>query len=313
MKDEHSNAWPDFLVIGAGKSGTTSLDNYLRQHPQVFMPPIKEPNFYGFELYSEKDFLSDPEELEYFKCSITDKSEYLNLFKGVEKSFMKGEVSNTYMYHDNACFQIKKYIPHVKLIAILRQPAERLYSRFLHLVRESRMPTNSFSDCLQEGNIWWKRNDLVQEGFYFKHLSKFYDHFPKSQLKVILYEDFRKDPHKQLSEVYSYLGLANDFQPDMSVSFNKSGFIKNKFYDNIFGQTGLVTKTAQAIIPSKMYLQLKHSQMLHRILNNVRQRNLHRPHLDEGLKDNVTSLYTEDIQSLSALIGKDLKHWLPKN
>lgn len=311
MNQLTSTHWPDFLIIGAGKSGTTSLDNYLRQHPGVYMPPVKEPNFYGFEPFSEADFAKDAGALQYFQESVTDKEEYLGLFMDAASDQVKGEVSNTYLYHEYACGQIKKYVPGVKLVSIFRQPAERLFSRYLHLARENRLPTEHFEDCLNEDSIWWERNDLIPEGFYFKHLSKFYEEFPEAQIKVILYDDFRNNPGQVLEDLYSFLGVDSSFKADTTINFNKSGIVKNKLYDSIFGQTGVITKTMQKVVPSKMYGELRNSQTLHRMLNGLRNRNLHRPAFDPTLKSKVTDIYAEDIRSLSGLIKRDLTHWLP--
>src|SRR5690606_20361952 len=135
--------------------------------------------------------------------------------------------------------KIKSYVPQAKMIAIFRQPAERLYSRYLHLARDNRMSADDFNNVFDRNSIWWNRNDLVQEGFYFRHLSRYFEMFPKENLKILLYEDLKK-PETTLKEIYDFLGLDPSFQPDTSMRFNESGFIKNKFYDQIVGRNSVI-------------------------------------------------------------------------
>lgn len=302
--------WPDFLVIGAGKCGTTSLDHYLRQHPGIYMSPVKEPNFYGLVSLDVDEFATTPEQVKFYNSCVTEEQEYLRLFEEAGINQLKGEISNTYLYHSQACAEIKSRIPEAKLVAIFRQPAERLYSRYLHLARENRLPTRDFSDCLDTSTIWWQRDDLVKEGFYFKHLSKFYENFSSDQIKVFLFEDLKRDPQALMRELLEFLGADSSFEPDMSVNYNSSGFVKNKLYDSVFGQIGIVRKAAGAMIPNSLFKKLKNSQGAQKALNKVREKNLHKPKFDPDLKRSITDIYKEDIVKLSELIGRDLKHWL---
>ena len=303
--------WPDFVIIGSGKSGTTSLDHYINQHPEIFMSPFKEPNFFGFELMDETDFLDDPNELSYFKSSVTQEEEYLKLFQN-SKAYQKvGETSNSYMFHKDACQQLHHHIPNVKLIAILRQPSERLYSRFLHLARINKLPTERFEDCLDTKNkIWWNRNDLIKEGFYYKHLKKFYNTFRPENIKIFFFEELTNNPRKLMRELYEFIGVESSFQPDMSFKLNSSGYIKNKFYDSIFGESKGIIQSARTLLPNCLYSKLKKNHFAMKIKSKIREKNLHKPKLDLNVKNEVTRIYAEDIINLSRMINKDLSHWL---
>jgi hypothetical protein len=307
-KDPHI---PDFLIIGAGKSGTTSLDNYLKQHPQIFIPQFKEPNFYGYENNTPEDFKDNPGELTHYKNSVTDLQSYLKLFEKALPFQVIGETSNTYMYHEGAAARIKYYNPNMKLIAVLRNPAERLYSRFLHLAREDRRPTEEFSDCLKKDTIWWQRNDLIKEGFYFRHLSKFFRSFPSQNIRIFLYEELNKQPDRVLKEIYSFLGVDPSFKTDLSIRYNESGLIKNRFWDKIYGQHGVVVKTIKAMLPESINSMLRENLFIQKKLNTLRSKNLLKPKLDPKLKARLTKeVYADDIRNLQRLIQKDLSHWL---
>jgi hypothetical protein len=302
---------PDFLVIGGGKSGTTSLNMYLKQHPEIFMPAVKEPNFYGYENKTPDDFGGDLEEIAYFKNSITDLAKYLDLFRNAAPGQIKGEISNTYMHHDQAPMRIKHYNPAMKLIAILRQPAERLFSRYLHLARENRLPTSNFSDCRNKDSVWWKRNDLIKEGFYFKNLSRYYQLFPRQNIKIYLYEELNNDARQVLKDIFTFLNVNPNFNPDSRIHYNKSGLIKNQFLNKIYGQKGLISSGVKAVFPKSIVSNLKGNAFIRSTINYLRQQNLKRPKPDPAVLNWLThEVYEADIKNLQELIGKNLEHWL---
>jgi hypothetical protein len=269
---------------------------------------VKEPNFYGYEKTNSENL--SKEELHHYKTSVTRLSDYLALFEPAEPGKLLGETSNTYMYHPDAPERIHHYNPNMKLIAVLRQPAGRLYSRFLHLARENRTPTSQFADCLDQETIWWKRNDLIKEGFYYKNLSKFYKLFPKENIRVYLYEEFNERPEIVLKDIFRFLGVSTEFKVDSSVKFNESGFIKNEFLNKIYGQKGIISKTVKTIFPSAIVKTLKQSMFVQKQLNGLRGKNLVKPKLDPQIRQKLThEVYGEDIRNLQNLIQKDLSHW----
>jgi hypothetical protein len=306
---------PDFLVIGAGKSGTTSLYKYLRQHPEIFMPVVKEPNFYGYENKTAGDFGADLEEIAHFNKSVTGLASYLDLFKNAAPHQVKGEISNAYMYHDQAPARIKHYNPQMKLIAILRQPAGRLYSRYLHLARENRLPTPNFSDCKDKNSIWWRRNDLIKEGFYFKNLSRYYELFPAQNIKIYLYEELNNNVDQVLKDIFKFLNVNPEFAPDPTIRYNQSGIVKNQFLNKIYGQKGLITSGVKAVFPTSVVKNLKDMSFLEKIVNNLRAKNLDKPKPDPAIWNWLThDVYGADLRNLEGLIGRDLSRWrVPKS
>jgi len=126
---------PNFLIIGAAKSGTTSLYHALKQHPKIFMSPVKEPNFFALE-GGELNYPQGTVDPRYLAQCITTKEEYNQQFEGVSNEIAVGEASPIYLYHPQAPVRIKNCLPNVKIIVILRNPIERAYSNFLHHIRE---------------------------------------------------------------------------------------------------------------------------------------------------------------------------------
>ena len=301
---------PNFIIIGAGKSGTTALYEYLAEHPEVYMSPVKETNFFaleGTELVNPDD---DPEQMYHYPWSITNREAYEALFAGVKEEQAIGEVSPMYLYNQRAPFAIKENLPKVKLIVILRNPVDRLYSRYMHLARERREPTENFADALDRSSIWWRRDDLVQEGFYYTHLKRYYDLFDPSQIKVYLYDDLRKDPVGLMKDLYRFIGVNEEFEADMGAEYNVSGKIKNQFVDRLIGQNNLLMSTLDRISPEARNL-LKNQAWLRKHINKLRNKNLDRPKMDPEVRNAlIEEVYGQEIEALQDLIGRDLSSWL---
>lgn len=300
---------PDFLIIGAGKSGTTSLDNYLKQHPKIYMSPTKEPNFFAYDKIDLSKL--DKDAVAHYHESVTNLNDYLTLFKDASPEQIIGETSNTYLVIDGTAEVIHDYIPNVKLISILRQPTHRLYSRYLHLARENELPSENFVDVLDKNSLWWVRNDLVKEGFYFTNLKRYFNVFPKENIKVFLQEDLKDNLHDTLNDIFQFLNVEKTVEVDGGVEYNKSGFIKNKFYDKTIGHNSIVKKLIKQTLPAGLYNQMKNNQWLQKKVTDIQNKNLDRPQLDEELYKRITNdVYSEEIKKLSQLINRDLSHWL---
>jgi hypothetical protein len=272
------------------------------------MSPVKETNFFALEGEQLVDQKDDPEQMSHYPWSVTDYDSYKDLFQDATSEKAIGEVSPMYLYSKKAALNIKERIPNVKLIAILRQPTDRLYSRYLHLARENRTPTSSIEDALDKQSIWWKRNDLIQEGFYHAHLKKYYALFPKEQIHVVLYDDFRTNPEAIIKEIYQFIGVDSSYSPSMNTEFNVSGFVANKKLDNIIGQNSMVKSWITKASPA-LTRYMSGNKMIKSWVNQMRNKNLKRPPLSKTLKIQINEIYRSEIDKLQNLISKDLSHW----
>lgn len=309
MTTAYLGAWPDFLIIGAGKSGTTSLHHYLQQHPDIFMSEVKEPNFFALKDEAPVDTQDDKQQFFHYPWAVRDPARYRALFSEAKPHQRKGESSTMYLYRPEALPNIKEYVPEVKLVAIFRQPAERLYSRYLHLAREDRLPTPYFEDVTDTGSLWWQRNDLVPEGFYYRHLARFFEAFPSENIKVFLYEHLQHDATTLIRELYHFLEVDPDFTPQLGTRYNQSGFIKNRFYDTLVGQRSVLKNSVASVLPG-VYQMARKSPDMQRILNKLRAQNLHKPTMSEATWHYLThEVYREDIEQLQTLLKIDLSHW----
>ena len=217
---------PNFLIIGAAKAGTTSLYEYLKQHPQIWMSPVKETNFFALE-GETLDFHGPGDQDWISSFSITKIEEYLNLFQGAENAVAIGEASPLYLYSPKAPKRIRQYIPNTKLIAILRNPVERAYSQFLMFVRDGREPLGDFAEAIEQEenrvlNNWEWAWQYLGVGFYYTQLQRYFDTFAPSQIRVYLFDEFKTNPASILQDMFQFLGVDNSFIPDMSIKHNVS-------------------------------------------------------------------------------------------
>jgi hypothetical protein len=303
---------PNFLVVGAAKSGTTALYEYLKQHPQVFMSYSKEPHFFSFE-GKRPDFQGPGDKELYDDIGVSDIEVYRRLFRAVTKETAIGEASVYYLYLARARDRIRYYVPDMKIIAILRNPVERAYSNFLHMIRDGKEPLADFARALQaeEGRIqnnWGPLWHYKQVGFYYEQLKRYYEVFDREQIRVYLYEDLHDDPTTTVRDAYTFLGVDDAFTPDGSVSHNVSGVPKNK-HVHALHQFLLKPHPIKAIFKPFLPVELRRA-LPHRLINTLRNRTLAKPPFPIEVRRQLIEVYSEDILKLQELIQRDLSKWL---
>jgi hypothetical protein len=208
---------PNFLVIGAAKSGTTALCRLLRQHPQIFLPRHKEAHFFLWEHGRRPDYRG-PGDDNLIRLAVTERSAYEALFTEAGDRPVRGEGSVFYLYVPGTAERIARELPAVKLIALLRNPVQRALSAYQHLARERRI-TKSFARALEEeeryiANCYEPTWHFSRCGFYHEQLRRYLDVFDRRQLGVYLHDDFQARPAEFLRDVLGFLGV------DPSVTFD---------------------------------------------------------------------------------------------
>ena len=289
---------PNFFVIGAAKSGTTSLYTYLREHPQVFMSPVKEPNFFSWGMSGE----TPPPGFR--GTVIRDLGSYRDLFKDVTDETAIGEASPSYMRELETADRIRRRVPEAKLIAILRDPIERAYSGFLMFRRNGREPISRFDEAIEAE----QRRQLTDRGYlersrYVPQLRPYIEHFPSEQLQVHLYDDLRADAPGVVREICSFLGVDTDFRPDTSRRHNPAGSFRSlpmqRFMDDL---PGPILSTAERIAPRRVR---------QRVYWTLRAWNTRpQPQLSVGTRERLLPLVRDDVLELQDLIDRDLSSWL---
>jgi hypothetical protein len=298
-------AMPNFLIIGFEKAGTTSVYHYLKQHPQVFVSPTKETNFFIYEG-------QNPEILPYLPAGlpvIKSLNAYRALFEDVSEHKAIGEASPLYLADPRAAKQIQHYLPKARLIAILRDPAERAYSAYWMRVRDGR-ETRSFEQAVEQelagrldDSLEVERRHYVRWGLYAKHLKAYLSSFDRSQLAIHLFDDLQADPGEFMRALFRFLEVDDDFTPDTSVRYNASGVPRRKFLRPLFGKSA-VTRTLKRALPAPL------SRRAASIQEAWRSRELAKPPLPSNLRRQLVAGYRSDILELQRIIGRDLSRWL---
>lgn len=212
---------PNFFIIGANKAGTTSLYRYLGQHPQIFFSRIKEPSYYAFvkNLIVPRPTRASSA---IYPQLIKTLPDYRRLFDGVKGETAIGDASTTYLTYPDTAETIKTHRPEARIIAVLRNNADRAYSQYTMYVG-SGWEDRSFEEVIDDEIRLGGRGELfVDIGFYYARVKAFYDAFGRDAVKIYLYEDLMLRPRWLLRELFTFLDVDPRFSPDISSRFNVS-------------------------------------------------------------------------------------------
>jgi len=180
---------PNFLIIGAAKSGTTALYTYLKQHPEIFMSTPKELRYFS-------NVSSPPEGIPHHRA-VFSLEEYKSYFDAVTDEKAYGESSPMYLYTPGTAERIRTAIPDVKILAILRNPIDRAYSAYTHALRDWIETAETFEEALEKeperiGAGWGMLWHYANAGYYYEQLSRYYKVFDPDQIRVFLHDDLSK-------------------------------------------------------------------------------------------------------------------------
>lgn len=296
---------PNFLIIGAAKAGTTTISYALEQHPEAYMSSTKETNF--FALKGQKlNFFEGSVSQEYLENCSLDLKSYQRQFISSSRKVVVGEASPSYLYFPHVAQEVKAYNPEMKLIAVLRNPADRAYSNFLHHIRDGLETTEDFTVALAleneriEKNWWWGFH-YTKAGLYYSQLKRYFDIFPRENIKVYLFEELYQDPLRLVQGTFDFLDIDQNFCPDLSIRQNKTGTPKNKLLNKFLRDRNLVKAIFKPLIPTALRKKM---------IASLNEKNLEKPHLSAELRRQIVLALRDDMLKLQDLIEKDLSPWL---
>ena len=213
---------PNLFIVGKAKSGTTALHAMLDQHPEIFMSPFKEPNHFNREHIDE----AKRRDGGYRGLPYKDLDRYLELFDGADKQKIIGEASPAYMDSRLAASEIAKFNPDAKILIILREPVSFVRSLHSQMLRSGNETEKDLDKALRlEGAR--KRGENIpkftsnpanlfyaERANYCEQVGRYLDAFDPSQVKVIIFEDFREDNRAVLKTILEFLGVDAEFSFD---------------------------------------------------------------------------------------------------
>ncbi len=286
--DNKPGNWPDFIGIGAIKSGTTWLHACLAEHPEIYTPGTKELEFFStrYELGSEW---------------------YRQLFSDANGR-LSGESTPAYLHSPECAARIYDANPQARLIVCLRNPADRAFSHFMMANRESRSSPeeklHEFDSAIRNTAIKY-----AQFGLYANQLKPFFDRFGKDNIHIVLFDDIEADPSAVVRETFDFLGVDNTFVPDsLYRKVNPAARYRNAA---AFSLLRKLIRYVENNIFAGLILWMKTSGIRDRVLNwwRIPQTNLEmlpetRKFLDE--------FYSSPNHQLERLISTDLSRWKKK-
>ncbi len=284
-----SKCKPNFFVAGMPRSGTTSLYTYLKQHPEIYLSVYKEPHFFSKDLTQNI-------------YNIQDEELYNSLFEGSADKKAVGEGSVWYLTSKIAAAEIKKFNPGAKIIVMLRDPVEMIYSLHALYVRTGNENIPDFQEALDMVPVRMKGQAIPEkcyfpEGLFYTEVAKYHDKikgfldvFGLKQTHFVIFDDFARDTARSFRETLEFLDVDPGFLPEFDL------------------------QRASEVIRKIVIEQIRHShpevkKMLSRKTGKDTHMGPQRPPLAPELKSHLQQLFKEDIEKTSQLIDSDLSHW----
>jgi Sulfotransferase domain len=300
---------PNFYVIGAPRCGTTALYTYLRSHPNIFLPEIKELHYFASDFPNVQKILFKSED------------DYLKMFADANENHLAvGEISPLYIYSKVALRKIKEFNPAVKLIVIVRNPVEFVQSVHqlnLGLLREDE-PDLAKAWDLQEVRRQGKlipagcrEPELImygELGCFGKHLEKVFEVFPKEQVLIVLFNDFVKNPKQVYEEILAFLGVPSDHRQDFP-PVNSNYEHRSKLLGKLIHPPQFIYKTYMKLISLFGIRFMRFVSRIYSKVETLNARRVSRSPIDPALYARIQAYFQDDIRKLSELIHRDLSAW----
>lgn len=285
---------PSFFIVGAAKSGTTSLYHYLKSHPEVYMCPIKEPNFFSCEEIREQNL--------YYEIDCVDNlHDYGELFIDVLGEKAIGEASVSYMFYPQVARKIKENVPDAKIIIMLRNPVQRGFSHYLMDKRLGYVDL-PFKDVVYKQikhpliDLYYQQ--YVELGLYCEQVERYLKIWGENRVKIVLLSDFQSKTKDTLFQVCDFLGINNSFLFDVSERHNMYIQPKMKCLSSVYASS-IMRKTANFFLPLRVQKTIKK-----RLFTPTQK-----PSMDEDTSRYLLNFYKKDIMNLQTLLKINLEAW----
>ncbi len=295
---------PNLFIVGAPKCGTTSMSDYLGQHPDIFMSANKEPHFFGSDLRYNPGY-------------IRDKEEYLALFTNARHEKIIGEASTWYLFSSQAAREIRDFSPDAHIIIMLRNPVEMIYSLHAQRLYDCNEDIPDFvgalaaeaerSQGLRRPKAFHGSLDVYlyrEVGKYAQQVQRYLDIFGRERVHFILFDDLMKDTAAVFKQTCNFLGIDSTMRVNLS--------LKNQMKKHRLLSLGRFMRIPPTL--ARMIFRVITPQSLRRKLYDfiwnlnvkIEKRELMKPEL----ADSLSTEFAPDVERLSNLLGRDLNHWI---
>ena len=292
---------PDFFIVGAPKCGTTAMNSYLGQHPEVFMPEQKELHYFGTDLNSP--------------VYVRDKDEYLAHFSEVCDEKRIGEASVWYLYSKSAAKEIKDFCPSASIVIMLRNPVDMLYSLHSQFLYNGNEDIRNFEAALdaeedRKRGLRVPKSALLVEGLYYRETAKYmhqvqrYLHvFGSENVHVVIFDDFKSDTPSTYKETLHFLGVDETFHPNFRIINPNKGVRSWALHSFLWRHPEIVVKLGRALVPRQLYTHLLYA------IKRLNFQYTPRPPMNPHLRKRLQQEFALEVDMLSELLGRDLTYW----
>lgn len=295
---------PDFFIVGAPKSGTTAMYEYLRAHPQLFLPERKELRFFG----------SDLEVRDRAQLSMED---YLDLFADSGEARRIGTAYVWYLFSRRAAAEILEFAPNADIIAMLRNPIEMVWSLHSEHLFNGNEDIRDFTAALdaevdrQNGRRIPAHAHLPQGlrysqvPLYAEQLDRYFSTFGRDRVHVILYEDFAADVRSSYRAVLSFLGVDPGFSPTAFEVINANKRTRSEWFRHFLARP--------PELPRRIIRTLVPASVRRAAYERAKRANVaatRREPMPPATRERLRRLFQPEVERLSALIGRDLSDWV---
>src|SRR6266702_1221189 len=296
---------PNFFIVGAPRSGTTSIWTYLSRHPNVYMSYQKEPMYFGSDLTKTPN--------EFF---VLETNTYLDMFKRGADKAIRGEASVMYLFSKKAAQEIHAFNPNARLLIMLRNPVEMIYSFHGQLRWGGYENIADFDEALaaeadRRRGLRIPKSALVPEVLYYSEVAEFAPQverylrvFPRDQIKIILFDDFARSPAEVYFSLLDFLGVEGIAPRSYAIRNPHKEPRSIALAALLQRPPKLITKLLDLIPQPHRYATMG---LIQGLLNT---RRVDRPPLRPKTRRRLMEQFAPDIRKLELLIDRDLSKWL---
>jgi len=294
------NPFPDFFVVGTVKAGTTSLYSYLKQHPDVFVPAVKELHFFAREINPERFIRGYGKNDNAHIRFVKNEQEYLHYYRDADKK-LKGDFAPSNLWSAHAAREIHNVNPNAKIIALVRQPVERAFSHWLMDLKNGWAKdsfVSSFEHFAASPEKHWGNNRLYKElSLYTNALQRYYDVFPPDQILVVDFDELTQNALSTFEKVLHFLELPPHALVETE-AFNRSAMPRYGALDAAY-QNKTLRRQIRKLLPAKAVRWMKQT-----LLSSERVSKL-----SPNDRKHLMPHFEKDIERLGVMLNRDFNHW----
>jgi len=300
MAPSESVRKPDVFIVGGPKCGTTSLYTYLKQHPDIFMSEIKEPQYFAADTLQHQR-------------RIRTLPEYMDCFAAAQREERIGEASTAYLGSSSAARELKKFNPNARIIVMLRNPidvmyslhSERLFSNIEHIGDFERAINSTETRTWRAGPF--KKQPVIRMGYrevthFSEQLQRYFEIFGRESVHVVIYDDLKMQCEVVYERVLNFLNVRRHYQPSIELNANK--WARSQYLQAFLDHPPRwIQSSMRSLVPRKIRTSVV------RFFYNANVVTEPRPLMEESLRKRLQKDYGQEVTQLSEILKRDLTSW----